>query len=165
MPVSPTIITSPAGLSVTCPFIVGGTTYQQILASLGTYVYGANFIYLAATNYSEINQAVFYNHFNAFGESVSESLPFQTDPYQSQPTIYYQGDEETLVFDGFSSMKFNVQPNSTIFLKFYMTISYVGSPLEKNSKNAFQMFEDAEGLNFFNEYCDYLFDDETEEQV
>lgn len=165
MPVSPTIINAPAGLSVTCPFVIGGVTYQQILQSLGTYVYGANFIYLAATNYSEINQAVFYNHFNAFGESVSESLPFQTDPYQSQPSIYYQGDEETLVFDGFSSMTFLVQPNSTIFLKFYMTISYVGSPLEMSEKNAFKMFEESEGLNFFDEYCDYLIDDETGEQV
>lgn len=165
MPVSPTIINAPAGLSVTCPFVIGGVTYQQILQSLGTYVYGANFIYMAATNYSEINQAVFYNHFNAFGESVSESLPFQTDPYQSQPSIYYQGDEETLVFDGFSSMTFYVQPNSTIFLKFYMTISYVGSPLEMSEKNAFKMFEQTEGLDFFSEYCDYIFDDETGEEV
>jgi hypothetical protein len=165
MPVSPTIINAPAGLAVTCPFVIGGVTYQQILQSLGTYVYGAGFIYLAATNYAEINQAVFYNHFNAFGDSVSEYLPFQTDPYQSQPSIYYEGDEETLIFDGFSSMTFNVQPNSTVFLKFYMTINYMGSPLEMTQANAFKMFEKAEGIDFFNEYCDYLIDDETGESV
>jgi len=79
--------------------------------------------------------------------------------------IYYEGDDETLIFDGFSSMTFYVRPNATIYLKFYMTINYMGSPLKMTQKNAFKMFEEAEGIGFFNQYCDYLIDDETGESV
>jgi hypothetical protein len=41
----------------------------------------------------------------------------------------------------------------------------MGSPLEMTQANAFKMFEKSEGIDFFNEYCDYLIDDETGESV
>lgn len=161
MPISPVITSVSAGISVTCPFTIGGTTYQQILQSLGTYVYGANFIYISAGTISEINQAVFYSHFNAAGNQIQTYLPFSPDPYQNQASLYYQADDEEIVFDGFSNMSINIYPNSLVFLKFYMTINYMGSPLEATQDNAFKMFEQEQGVKFFEGYCDYLIDSEN----
>jgi len=160
MPITPVITSATAALSITCPFAIGGTTYQQILQSMGSYVYGANFIYIAASTYSEITQAVFYNHFNAAGNQVQTYLPFSVDPYQHQPTLYYQTDDEDIVFDGFASLTINISQNSIVYLKFYMTIDYVGSPLDAKGDNAFKTFEKIEGIDFFDGYCDYLIDSE-----
>lgn len=160
MPIAPAITSTTAALSITCPFAIGGTTYQQILQSMGSYVYGSNFIYIAASTYSEITQAVFYNHFNAAGNQVQTYLPFSVDPYQLQPTLYYQTDEEDIVFDGFSSMTINISQNSIVYLKFYMTISYMASALDAYSDDAFRKLEKIQGIDFFDGYCNYLIDSE-----
>lgn len=162
MPITPIITSSNVGLSITCPFAIGGTTYQQVLQSMGTYVYGVNFIYISASTFSEITQAVFYNHFNAFGNQVQTYLPFSADPYQNQPSLYYQTDDEDIIFDGFANMTFNISQNSIVYLKFYMTIDYVGSPLDAKYDDAFQTFEKVEGVDFFSGYCNYLIDSEKE---
>ena len=161
MPITPVITSATAALSITCPFAIGGTTYQQILQSMGSYVYGANFIYIAASTYPEITQAVFYNHFNSAGNQVQTYLPFSVDPYQHQPTLYYQTDDEDIIFDGFASMTINIFQNSIVYLKFYMTISYMASELNKYGDDAFRKYEKSEGVNFFDGYCDYLIDSEN----
>ena len=160
MPITPIITSSSPALSITCPFVVGGTTYQQILQSMGTFIYGANFIYIAASSYAEITQAAFYNHFNAAGNQVQTYLPFSVDPYQDQPALYYKTNDEDIVFDGFASLSINIYQNSIVYLKFYMTINYVGSPLDAKYDNAFETFEKVEGVDFFDGYCDYLIDSE-----
>lgn len=157
-PITPTITTAFAGISVTCPFTVGGVTYQQVINSLGKYVYGTNFIYISASTFPEITQAVYYNHFNASGDSLTTYLPFSPDPYQSQPSLYYSSDDDVVIFDGFSNMTFNIFASSTVYLKYYMTITYIGSELDETSSSAFKMFEEEQSMDFFAGYCDYLID-------
>lgn len=141
-----------------------GLTYNQLLQSLGKYNFGAEFFYLSGETYTQIGQPVFYNHFDANGNSISTFLPFYVDPYQSQPSIYYEVEPDQIIFTRLSSLSLNIEANSTLYFKFFAQVAYVGNQFDDKSfiggQNSFQEFEKAEGVKFFEDYCDYLFDNE-----
>lgn len=165
--ITPTITTTITPvISIAMPVQVTGSgiTYSQFLKSLGTYNYGAEYFYLFASTYPEIGQPVFYNHFDANGNSVSTFLPFAVDPYQSQPALFYETEPDQIVLTGLSSLSFNVYANKTVIFKFFATIAYIGNELDDrnlpNGDNTFEEIERVEGIKFFDDYCNYLIDNE-----
>ena len=130
-----------------------GITYQQFLNSLGTYNYGAEFVYMSATNYQQITQAINYFHFDSNGNQVQAFLPFVTDPYQSQPSIYYETEKSEIIFDGFSSFTFSLLAGALVYLKYYVEIIYTAGDLDSKNGSPFQQLEEAEGIKFFDDYC------------
>jgi hypothetical protein len=163
IPPTTTTIISPI-ISVSMPYSVEGTgiTYAQFLKSLGTYNYGAEYFYMSATTYQQIGQPFYYNHFDSNGNSISTFLPFAVDPYQSQPSIFYETEPEQIILTGLSSLQFNVFPQNTIFFKFYAIITYLGNELDDKSSNSgdnlFEEIEKNEGISFFDDYCNYIID-------
>ena len=153
-------------ISIAMPVQVtgSGVTYAQFIQSLGTYNYGAEYFYLFASTYPEIGQPVFYNHFDANGNSVSTFLPFAVDPYQSQPALFYETEPDQIILTGLSSIRFNVYANKTVYFKFFTTITYIGNELDDrnlpNGDNTFEEIEKTEGVKFFDDYCNYLIDNE-----
>lgn len=153
-------------ISITMPLQVTsqGITYNQFLNSLGAYNYGAEFFYLSSTLYQQVGQPVFYNHFDANGNSVSTFLPFAVDPYQSQPSIFYETEPDQIILTGLSSLSFNIYPQTTIYFKFYATITYLGNELDDRGNpsgdNLFEELEAREGISFFDDYCNYLIDND-----
>ena len=135
-------------------------TYEQFLQSLGKYNYGAEFFYVSASNYQQISQPVNYNRFLADGNSINTFLPFSVDPYQSQPSIFYESDSEQVIITALSSMSFTMLANGTVDFKFFSTITYIGSELDAKGDSNFDKVEKAEGINFFEDYCNYLIDNE-----
>jgi len=135
-----------------------GITYQQFLNSLGTYNYGAEFVYMSATNYQQITQAINYFHFDSNGNQVQAFLPFVTDPYQSQPSIYYETEKSEIIFDGFSSFTFSLLAGALVYLKYYVEIIYTAGDLDSKNGSPFQQLEEAEGIKFFDDYCNYIID-------
>ena len=164
-PIPPTItntITPVISLSMPVQLEGVGTSYNQFLQSLGKYNYGVEFFYMASTSYRQIGQPVYYNHFEANGNSVTTFLPFTVDPYQSQPTMYYETEPDQIILTGLSSLQFFVLPNTSVFFKFFAEIIYVGNELDDKASgggdNAFEDFDKRSGLNFFEDYCNYLLD-------
>jgi len=147
-------------ISVSMPLSVSGVgiTYSQFLQSLGTQVYGAEFFYMSANNYPQISQAIAYNNFDAAGNEVQTYLPFVVDSYQYQPSIYYDTDSAEIFFNGFSSLTFDLLKNSVVYFKFFADIEYMASALDATMTNAFQDIEELEGINFFEDYCNYIID-------
>jgi len=135
-----------------------GITYQQFLASLGSFNYGTEFIYMSASNYQQITQAIQYFHFDSNGNQVQAYLPFVTDPYQFQPSIYYETEKDEIVFDGFSSLTFSLIANSVVYLKFYTEIIFMAGELDGKNGSPFQQLEETEGVKFFDDYCNYIID-------
>lgn len=168
VPIPPSISTIPPSISVAAPAgaVTGtGITYQQFLQSLGTYNYGAEFFYLQAPTYPEIGQPVYYNRFTADGNSVTTYLPFAVDPYQSQPAIFYEVEKDQIVFTGLTTLQFNVKAGSTYYFKFFATILFVGNTAQSSwheymGIDAFDELEKREGIKFFEDYCNYLIDQE-----
>jgi hypothetical protein len=157
-PVTSTLITPVISIAMPITATGVGITYQQFLNSLGAYNYGAEFFYISASNNKQIAQAYNYVHFDAKGNRVQSFLPFTIDPYQSQPSKYYETRSDEIIFDGFSSFTFVLYPLNTVFLKFFATIEYVSGELDDMHLNAFQELEEAEGLKIFDDYCNYLID-------
>lgn len=153
-------------ISVAMPLQVtgSGVTYAQFLQSLGKYNYGAEYFYMSATNYQQVGQPVYYNHFDANGNSVTTFLPFAVDPYQSQPSIFYETEPDQIILTGLSSLSFNVFSGATVYFKFFATITYLGNELDDKGNpsgdNLFEELEKREGISFFDDYCNYLIDND-----
>jgi len=166
VPIPPTTTTITPVISIAFPIGISGTgvTYSQFIQSLGTYNYGAEFFYLSSDSNVQVGQPVFYNHFDANGNSVSAFLPFAVDPYQAQPSIFYETESDQVILTGLSSLQFNVYPNTKVYFKFFATIAYIGNELDNRGNpdgdNAFEQLEKAEGISFFDDYCNYLIDEE-----
>lgn len=166
----PSITTIPPAISVTAPAgsVLGtGITYQQFLQSLGTYNYGVEFLYMQASTYPEIGQPVYYNYMMADGNSVTAFLPFHVDPYQSQPAIFYETEKDQIIFTAMTSLQFKLQPTSKVYFKFFATILYIGNDAETSwdtymGIDAFKQLEEEEGITFFDDYCNYLIDQTSE---
>jgi hypothetical protein len=149
-------VTAPV-LSVSAPTI----TYNQFLNSLGTYNYGSEYIYLSAKNFQQIAQVFNYQHFDSNGDSIQTFLPFTIDPYQKLPSKYYETNSEEIVFDGFSSMTFNLLANEMVYFKMFADIIYMSGDLDEFSPSNMQTVEELEGIYpFFSDYCNYIIDKE-----
>lgn len=166
LPIPPSITTISPVLSIAMPLQVQGVgvTYAQFIKSLGTYNYGAEFFYMSSATYQQIGQVFNYNHFDANGNSISTNLPFTVDPYQSQPAVYYETEPDQIILTGLSSLSFNVFPNTTIYFKLFATIEYIGNELDDrglpSGDNTFEEIEKVEGISFFDDYCNYLIDND-----
>jgi hypothetical protein len=152
----PMVSVVPPSSSISTPTI----TYSQLMASLGTYVYGSEFFYLSSTTFKQINQPFFYTHFDAAGNQVSSYLAFAVDPYQQLPAIYYETSPNEVIFDGFSSLTFDLYAQELVFFKMFALIEYMGGDLEEFGDNNFEELENAEGVKIFDDYCNYLIDQE-----
>jgi hypothetical protein len=157
--ISPTIsVAFPSGISGV------GITYNQFLNSLGKYNYGVEFFYLSSTSFTQVGQPVYYNHFDANGNSITTFIPFAVDPYQSQPSIFYEVNSDEIIITNLSSMQLVVEAGTTLYFKFFSTITYLGNELDdKKDDTGFDLFteiEKRESMNFFSGYCDYLIDED-----
>lgn len=164
IPITSTIISPVISIAMPLQVTGGGITYSQFLQSLGKYNYGAEYFYLFASTYPEIGQPVYYNHFDANGNSVTTFLPFAVDPYQSQPALFYETEPDQIILTGLSAISFNVYANKTVYFKFFATIAYLGNELDDinspSGDNTFEEIEKVEGIKFFDDYCNYLIDNE-----
>jgi len=149
--VSPTIsFNNTPQISITCV----GITYAQFLASLGTYVYGIEQMYLASSTFNQLQQNVFYNIFDATGRANSRTIPIQIDSYQKQSSLLVNTDSKDVALNQNSTLSFNLVANSTLQLKLFTIIEKMSNGF-KEGTDAFSEFNKNNG-NFFNNYYDYL---------
>jgi hypothetical protein len=137
-------------ISITCV----GITYAQFLASLGTYVYGIEQMYLASSTFNQLQQNVFYNIFDSSGKANSRTIPIQIDSYQKQSSLIINTDSKDVALNQNSTLSFNLVANSTLQLKLFTIIEKMSNGF-KEGTDAFSEFNRNNG-NFFNNYYDYL---------
>lgn len=166
-PVLPVIMTAPPMISVTpttlpVPVSIAASTvtYAQILQSLGTFVYGGEFIYMYSPSYTQVGQPMAYNHFDANGNAITSYLPFVIDPFQSQSAVYYETNPTEVVLDGFSALSFTLQANNSLYFKTFTLVTADPYFLNETNLDEFQKLEEAQGIKFFDDYCNYLIDSE-----
>lgn len=158
--ISPSITTSSPLITITTD--EGSVTYDQILASLGSMVYGAEMIYIYGASNQQIAQPFYYTHTDVNGNADQKYLPFAIDPYQDQTALYYETNKTEVVFDGLSSLTFDLLPNSNVYLKFYTEVKANRDLLDSHYNNLFVEVENDQGVQFFHDFKDYLIDQEDE---
>ena len=155
--IPPSVTSVNPSLNVTTPTI----TYNQLINSLGTYNYGALFFYISAATFQEINQPFFYVDFDTNGNQMSTYLPFTVDPYQFTPSLYYKDvDPEIIIFDNTSSLTFTLFANSIVYFKMFALIANMAGFFDRFADDNFETLEKLEGMSFFDDYCNYLIDQE-----
>ena len=158
--VTPTLTT---GLSASVTSTV--VSYNQILQSLGTYVYGGEFIYIFSTDIQQIQQNFKYNHFDSNGNAVATYLPFVVDPMQTQSSLYYETNPDEIVLDGFSALAFILNAGNTLYFKIFTLVEANTLYLNELNPDEFQKANESMGLDFFNDFCNYLIDEEDAPQT
>jgi hypothetical protein len=156
-------------ISVTCPvdFDTGSSvTYSEIISSLGSFNYEANFFYTYSQSCIQVGQVYNYNATDTAGNQVVSNLPFIIEPYQYQCASYFYPDEEQVIFDGSSQLSFNILPATSLVFKMYANTAYVSAPLDQmgdRGQNAFKNLENQGFIQvgFFDDYCSYLLDTNT----
>lgn len=162
VPITTTSVTPMVSVVLPYTAVQGvGITYQQFLNSLGKYDYGVDFFYMSAQNYQQIFQPWFYNHTDVNGNQQSVQLVMAVDPYQLQPSIFYETLPQEVIFDSQSTVTFSLLNQSTVYLKMYCTIEYVSGPMDEKRSDNFADVEDAEGVGFFDDFCSYIIDEEA----
>ncbi len=148
--ISPTVTTTTPAVTVTMP----NMNYNQFLNSLGDYAYFVEKIYLASPSYRQITEVAQFNYLDANGNQRYISLTPTIDPYQSQPSLFYDVKDLNLVFNGNSQLLINLLANTKLQLSFYT------KRIMKKELGTVDNFDELEKLedrpDFFEDYEEVL---------
>jgi hypothetical protein len=70
--------------------------------------------------------------------------------------MFYETEEDQIIVTRLSSLTMTILPNTTVFFKFFASVSYVGSDLDRQGQNNMRDTEKSMGMTFFDGYCNVL---------
>jgi len=146
----PTITTYPSGvISVRS---LDGTSYNQVVNSMGSSVFLVDSVYIKSSNNQQITVPIQYQKYDANGNVVSFSKRGTVDPYQVQTSLEIDMKKERLMFDGTLSALIPILALETCYLFFY---------IDELSKKDFlgkkDMFAENDFFKNFKDSLDYEF--------
>jgi hypothetical protein len=114
----PTVTTFVNGvISVTS---TDGTSYQSILNSMGSFVYGVDEVYLKANSNSQILNGFVVEQYDVNGYIKSFEQKPTIDPYQYQKSVFFKMARENVVLNGQTTFDMNILPNEVVFMNIYV---------------------------------------------
>ena len=124
-----------------------GTTYNQIINSMGSFVYGINKIYLKSNNNSQLIEPINFSQYDVNGTLEKYSQIVTVDPYQFQSSSIFELAKDNVYLNGRTSLTTSVLPNEDIFLVLYTTEIANRDYMEKT---------DFFKIEFFNDFADEI---------
>lgn len=112
---------------------IDGTSYQSILNSMGSFVYGVDEVYLKANSNSQILNGFTVEQYDVNGYIKSFEQKPTIDPYQYQNSVFFKMAEENVVLNGQTTFDMNILPNEVIFMVIYTEQLAVRDYLSGNS--------------------------------
>lgn len=103
------------------------TSYNQILNSMGGWVYLVSKIYLNAQSLSQLLQGIFINQFDVNGNIAAFQQIIAIDPYQYQNSLKFRLSKDNVVLNGRASLSFTILPNETLQMILYTKALQSGS--------------------------------------
>lgn len=142
-------------LSVTIPN--GGAnpvTYAQVVASMGSYVYKAEGLYLYSDNANQLVSIIKYNRFDVNGMEKVTNIVTTIDPYQMEASLFKDLTPmgTSFILNGNSSFAFTVAAQTFMQLKLYCT--RITNSFDGNLDNFKEMEVVANKPYFFDNYGD-----------
>jgi len=135
--------------------LTGNVTYDQFKNSLGDFNYNINKIYLNSTNLSQISGVFKFMKYDSDGNQNFQTVISALDPYQRQNSLIIETEKKGLIINGRDSTSFNMQPNTQLILKLY--VSEVTNQDELKGEDSFTIFDNlSNDGNFFRDYKDYI---------
>lgn len=96
-----------------------GTSYESILNSMGSFVYGVDSVYLKANSNSQILNGFTIEQYDVSGYIKSFEQKPTIDPYQYQNSVFFKLAKENVVLNGQTTFDFNVLANEVIYMVIY----------------------------------------------
>lgn len=96
-----------------------GTSYESILNSMGSFVYGVDSVYLKANSNSQILNGFTIEQYDVSGYIKSFEQKPTIDPYQYQNSVFFKLAKEGVVLNGQTTFDLNVLANEVIYMVIY----------------------------------------------
>lgn len=97
--------------------LAGVMNYEEFIASLGTYNYKVNEMYISADTMAQLTERVRYNIFNATGQQVDNIVIVSPDPYQKQKAIVLDTKCDNVYLNGQSSFAFKLKARENVVMQ------------------------------------------------
>ncbi len=136
----PTITTINNGLVTVVS--TDGTSYESILNSMGSFVYGVVEVYMKANSNNQILNGFTIEQYDVNGYVKSFDQKPTIDPYQFQNSVFFKLVKENVVLNGQTTFDINVLPNEIIFMCIYVNELGLRNYLSGNSTFDIDFFKD-----------------------
>jgi hypothetical protein len=110
-----------------------GTSYESILNSMGSFVYGVDGIYMKANSNSQILNGFKVEQYDVNGYIKSFEQKPTVDPYQYQKSVFFKMAKDNVVLNGQTTFDINVLPSEVIYMNIYVTELALRDYLSGNS--------------------------------
>ena len=105
--------------SVVTVISTDGTTYDQIINSMGSFIYGVSKMYINANDGSQLLQPMAFTQYDVNGVIEQYSQIVTVDPYQFQNSSFFDLAKDNVALNGRNSLTFSVLPSENVSLIFY----------------------------------------------
>lgn len=95
------------------------TSYDTLLNSMGSFVYGVSEIYIKANDNDQISESFKFNRYDVNGTLESFVDAPTIDPYQYQSSIFLDMKRDNVILDGRTNLNFTILPNESVSLILY----------------------------------------------
>jgi hypothetical protein len=110
-----------------------GTSYESILNSMGSFVYGVNNVYMKANSNTQILNGFKVEQYDVKGYIKSFEQKPTIDPYQYQKSVFFKMAKDNVVLNGQTTFDINVLPSEVIYMNIYITELALRDYLSGNS--------------------------------
>lgn len=121
------------------------TSYESILNSMGSHVYGVLDIYLKADSNLQILEGFVVEQYDANGYIKSFNQKPTVDPYQFQKSVFFNLIKENVILNGQTTFDMKVLPNEVIYMVIYADLFSTSHYLGRST-----LFDDVFFKNFSN---------------
>ena len=99
---------------------IDGTSYESILNSMGSFVYGVDNVYLKTNSNSQILNGFTVEQYDVNGYIKSFDQKPTVDPYQYQKSVFLKMTKENVVLNGQTTFNIDMLPNEVVFMVIYV---------------------------------------------
>jgi hypothetical protein len=97
-----------------------GTSYEAILNSMGSFVYGVDNVYLKTNSNSQILNGFTVEQYDVNGYIKSFAQKPTVDPYQYQKSVFFKMAKENVVLNGQTTFDIDMLPNEVVYMVIYV---------------------------------------------
>lgn len=107
-------------------------SYNQILNSLAAWQYKVKEIYLYSNSMNQLSNTYTFLKQTPDGSAYARPDSIAASPYQYQNAFYWKFEDGKVIFDNTTFMQFQLNPNASLQLMFYVDFHNAGSSLLAN---------------------------------
>lgn len=128
-----------------------GTSYEQIINSMGSFVYGVDSMYVQSSSNEQVLKPIAFSQYDVNGTREAYSQITTIDPYQYQSSINFDLAKQNVVLNGRTTLSTEILPNA--FLRMNLYTSDLSNKALLGGKDVFETDD------FYHDYTDVI--DET----